>query len=404
MSTFGTYVFRQAFSALALILFSLIGVVWIALALKQLKLVTSKGQDFVTLISMTTLGIPKLLAVIAPIALLIAAIHVLNRLNSDSELIVVTASGGTIWTVARPLLFLAFLVALLSAFVNHVGMPWSLRQLRAKITEVRTDLLSQVLLPGRFSSPDPGVVVHIRNRGLDGTLHGLLMHDMRNAKANISYLAEKARVVKTENSAFLAMENGHIIRGPVGIEPQQILKFDNYAVDLDRFERKYSAHIWKPQERYFSELLELDELAQKGGYRIGHFRAELHERFSNVLHPILFVLIAVAFVGQAQSTRQNRNQLIAMAFVFAAVLRGGGLALNNAVVLNPVLFPLMYVLPLGGIGFALVMIVNGARPRPGPSWTDRIEMAAGDLWTGIASRLPRRQPAVAPSASVQPGE
>jgi lipopolysaccharide export LptBFGC system permease protein LptF len=48
MSTFGTYVFRQAFSALALILFSLIGVVWIALALKKLKLVTSKGQDIVT--------------------------------------------------------------------------------------------------------------------------------------------------------------------------------------------------------------------------------------------------------------------------------------------------------------------------------------------------------------------
>ncbi|MEM6496598.1 MAG: LptF/LptG family permease, partial [Pseudomonadota bacterium] len=85
MSTFGSYLLRQATSALALILLSLCGVVWIALALKQLKLVTTKGQDVVTMVMMTTLAVPKLLAVIAPIALLIAVIHVLNRLNGDSE-------------------------------------------------------------------------------------------------------------------------------------------------------------------------------------------------------------------------------------------------------------------------------------------------------------------------------
>ncbi len=402
MSTFGAYVFRQASSALALILFSLIGVVWIALALKELKLVTSKGQDVVTLVAMTTLAIPKLLAVIAPIALLIAAIHVLNRLNSDSELIVVTASGGPIWTVARPLLFLAFVVALLAAFVNHIGMPWSLRQLRAKITEVRSDLLTQVLLPGRFSSPDSGVVVHIRSRGLDGTLYGLLMHDSRRSKANVSYLAEKARVVKSENSAFLAMENGHVIRGASGVSPQRILKFDNYAVDLERFEQQFSAHVWKPQERYFHELLVVDKAARAGGYKKGHFTAELHERFSNVLYPILFVLIAVAFVGQAQSTRQNRNQLTAMAFVFAAVMRGGGLAINNAVVINPALMPLMYLLPLSGIGIALWMILAGARPRPGLSWSDRMEMAIEDAREVLSRRL-QRSPSIQ-SASVQPGE
>ena len=131
MSTFANYLFRQSFSALVLILMSLCGVVWIALALKQLKLVTSKGQDVVTLVAMTSLAIPNLLAVIAPIALLIAVIHVLNRLNGDSELIVVTASGAPIWKIAKPLLALGVAVSLVVGFVNHVGMPWSLRLLRA---------------------------------------------------------------------------------------------------------------------------------------------------------------------------------------------------------------------------------------------------------------------------------
>ena len=113
MSTFGTYLFRQTSSALALILLSLCGVVWIALALKELKLLTSKGQDVLTLLTMTSLAIPNLLALIAPVALLVATIHALNRLNSDSELIVVTASGGSIWRVLRPLLALAAVIALL---------------------------------------------------------------------------------------------------------------------------------------------------------------------------------------------------------------------------------------------------------------------------------------------------
>ncbi len=402
MSTFGLYLFRQAFSTLTLILFSLIGVVWIGLALKQLKLVTSNGQDAATLVAMTTLAIPKLLAVIAPIALLIAVVQVLNRLNSDSELITVTASGGSIWTVARPLLILGLLVALLALLVNHFVMPWSLRELRQKITEVRTDLLTQVLQPGKFSSPEANVIVHIRSRGLDGTLYGLLMHDKRKS-TEISYLAEKARVVKTGESAYLVMENGHIVRGLVGVNPQEILKFDNYAIDLELFERKQGQHIWKPQERYLQELLTVDETARKGGYREGHFVAELNERFSNILYPFLFVFIAIAFVGQTQSTRQNRNQAVAMAFVVAIAFRGGGLAVNNAVVLNPKLFPLMYLLPVAGIVMALWMIATNARQRPGLSNSDRIEIFFGDILNGVKTRLHsfRRSDS---ESSVQAGE
>ena len=103
MSLTGTilsrYVFRQASGAVLLILLSLTGVVWIALALRQLNLVTSQGQDTWLFIKMTLLALPNLMALIAPVALLVAAIHVLNRLNSDSELIVMTAGGATVWNV-----------------------------------------------------------------------------------------------------------------------------------------------------------------------------------------------------------------------------------------------------------------------------------------------------------------
>ena len=150
MTIISRYIFRQTSGALLIVLLSLTGIVWISLALRELNVVTSKGQSALTLIQMTTLGLPGFIAVITPFALLITAIHALNRLNSDSEIIVLTASGATIWTVVKPMVGLALLVMGFLAFVNHLAMPWSLQHLRTKVIEVRTNLLSQVIQPGRF--------------------------------------------------------------------------------------------------------------------------------------------------------------------------------------------------------------------------------------------------------------
>ena len=103
MRILSRYVFRQTAGALVLILVSLTGVVWIAVALRQLELMTTQGQDVLRFLAMTTLAIPSMMALIAPIALLIASIHVLNRLNGDSELIVMTAGGMPAWSLLKPL-------------------------------------------------------------------------------------------------------------------------------------------------------------------------------------------------------------------------------------------------------------------------------------------------------------
>ena len=335
MSTFSRYLLRQVAAALLLILLSLSGVVWIALALRELDLVTSQGQDTGVLFVMTTLAVPNLIALIAPIALLIATIHTLNRLNGDSELIVLTASGASPWVVARPLIAVALVVAAAVTFVNHIGMPWSLRVLREYVIQVRTDLISQVLQPGQFSSP--------------------------------------------ESSTFLVMSDGHIVRQQDGGDPPQIVTFESYAIDLDRFGPKLDGVVYKPRERYFSELAWPDADDPYVQHRPGQLRAEFHERLSNPLYPFAFVMIAVAFVGQARSTRQNRMEALVLAFLLAAVIRMGGLAVNNLVAVRASAVPLLYLLPIGGMAFALAVFRLSARPRGGPTVTDRLAGALSVL-------------------------
>jgi lipopolysaccharide export system permease protein len=395
MTIFERYVFRQAGAALLIILLSLSGIVWVALALRQLNVVTSQGQDVWMLVRMTTLALPNLMAIIAPFSLLIAAIHTLNRLNSDSELIVLTASGATIWSAAKPLLLLSMLVAVGVGFVNHLGMPWSMRLLRDYIVQVRTDILTQVIQPGQFSSPEDNLTFHIRERALNGELLGLIVHDTRDKAQSQSYLAEHGIIVKRAPSNYLIMTDGHIVRRTDKDEPAQIVAFDKYAVDLDRFEKKLDEDNddLKPRERYLSELLHPEASSQSYITSPGKFRAELHERSSNPFYPIAFVLIALAAVGQAHSTRQSRVRQITIAFVAAAALRLGGLALNNVVVLNPAAVPLLYGLPLVAILIPLWSIER-ARWRLANSRLSGItEAVTGALFAPFAWLLARFAPA-----------
>jgi lipopolysaccharide export system permease protein len=357
MTIFERYVFRQAGVALLVILLSLSSIVWVALALRQLNVVTSQGQNVWMLFKMTTLALPNLMAIIAPFSLLIAAIHTLNRLNGDSELIVLTASGATVWTAARPLLFLAALVAIGVGFVNHLAMPWSMRLLRDYVVQVRTDILTQVIQPGQFSSPEPSLTFHIRERALNGELLGLIVHDTREKSLSQSYLAEHGVIVNKGATSYLVMSDGHIVRRTDKDEPAQIIVFEKYAVDLDRFEKKMDdGDDLKPRERYWSELVHPEASSANYKSSPGKFRAELHERSSNPLYPFVFVMIALAAVGQAHSTRQGAIKQVSTAFVIAAGLRLGGLALNNIVIMKASAVPLLYGLPVGAVLISLMVL------------------------------------------------
>ncbi|MEO0672311.1 MAG: LPS export ABC transporter permease LptF [Pseudomonadota bacterium] len=400
MAIFSRYIFRQALSALVLILVSLTAVIWIAVALKQLKLVTTSGQDATTFLLITTLAVPKLLALIAPIALLIATIFILNRLSGDSELIIVTASGGSLWRFAAPLLLLAAIVSGGAMLVNHLIMPASMKEVRSLITKVRTDLITQVLQPGKFAEADGGVTVHVRERALNGDLLGVLFHDARKPKEITTLSAERGRIVKTDTGTFLRLQNGAIIRQADVIAPSEIIRFQSYAIDLSSLQKAAPKHSWRANERYTSELIFLDADDPYVKRARGKLVAELHERFAGPLYPFVFVLIALAFMGQAQSTRTSRTKAMVASFVVAATVRVLGLAANNMIARDDSAIPLLYAVPILGMLLALFIIrVTGRPTATGRALTAlqfRIEEAVLGLIRSLTPRgrrAPDPQPA-----------
>src|SRR5256885_6132666 len=124
MGSIDKYIFRTTLASFALVLVSLTGVIWITQALRGIDLMTSQGQTIITFLGITSLVIPALILVIAPIALMIAISHTLNKLATDSEIIVMNAAGFSPFRPFVPFFFATCVVAGLVAFLGaHLPPP-----------------------------------------------------------------------------------------------------------------------------------------------------------------------------------------------------------------------------------------------------------------------------------------
>ena len=371
MTLFSRYMFRQVANAFIVILLTLTIVVWLATTLKELNLITSQGQGILLFLQMTLLGLPSLMALIAPNAVLMASLYTLDRMNGDSELIVMTSSGAPIWRIGAPLLALASLVSIGILLANVFLTPASMRALRDFVTQVRADLISQVLQPGRFSSPENGLTFHIRDRSLNGDLLGLLVHDERDEKQVMSYLAERGRIITNDEGSYLVMLDGYVHRYNAEGKDRnvQIVAFDQNMLDLSEFAPKdTTSKDVRPREMYFSDLVspDMNDKATQRGY--GQIRGELHDRLATPLYPLVFAFIAIALLGHARTTRESRWGQILTAFGIALGLRVAGLTAGNLVPINPWAVLLVYGIPLG----AIVIAAWAAHVRMSPELRSRL--------------------------------
>ncbi len=132
----------------------LTGVIWITQALRQIDLLTSKGQTILIFLMMTGLALPSLIAVIAPVALFAGMLYTLNKLNGDSELVVMAAAGVSPARLLRPMAALSVAVFAVVAAIYVQVLPWSFGAIENLTTFVRADFISNFARPGRLQRPD----------------------------------------------------------------------------------------------------------------------------------------------------------------------------------------------------------------------------------------------------------
>ena len=385
MGSIGQYIFRSTLGAFLLVLVSLTATIWITQALRDVDLMTNRGQTILVFLGITSLIVPLLVLVIAPIAMVISVGHVLNKLSTDSELIVMNAAGMSPWRLFRPFLVTAVVVSLMVGFLSAWGAPKSMRLLRDWATEVRADLVTNIVQPGRFMGLERGMTFHIRERRANGQLMGIFVDDRTNPDQQATFLAEEGEILKSNQGTFLLLKNGTVQRKEKNQRDPTIVIYDRYAFDLSRLSSTGQQRNMSTRERYIWELLWPKPGDATLTAEMPQRWAELHDRILAPFYPFAFVVIAFAFLGAPRTTRQSRGAALAGAILGVAVLRVVGFASIVTSLARPWTVVIPYVTILLTFGFGLLAISRGSLVET-PAFVTNAMNAANVL----TARLTRR--------------
>ena len=367
MGSIGRYMFRTTMGAFAITLVTLTVVMWFTQAIREFDLITSQRQTVFVFVGITGLLIPLLVMMIAPISLVLACAHILNKLSSDSEIIVMNAAGVSPWRLLAPFLAVAVVVSILVGAIAVYISPASLRELRDWATQVRADILTNIVQPGRFATIGGNLTFHIADRRPNGLLVGIFLDDRRDPNEHATYLAEQGEIVKNDTGSFLVLEKGSVQRLEAGQRDPRIVTFDRYAFDLSKFTAGAQNVVYNTREKYIWELLwpRADDalyVAQPGEYR-----SELHDRLATPLYPIAFVILAYTFLGPPQTTRQSRALALLSLIGAVALLRLVGFLSVIVGVRMPGVLAVQYVALFGTMIAGLWQISRGRTLEPAAS-------------------------------------
>lgn len=378
MGSIDKYIFRTTLASFALVLVSLTGVIWITQALRGIDLMTSQGQTIATFLGLTSLVIPALVLIISPIALMIAISHTLNKLATDSEIIVMNAAGFSPFRLFRPFVYATIVVALMVAFIAIYLAPDGMRRIKQWDAEITADVLTNILQPGRFAQLDQNLTIRIRERQPGGVLLGIFIDDRRDPNERVSIVADHGTVVKNGDGSFLVLEDGNLQRFEVGKRDPALVAFGRYAFDMSKFSRGHDTTLGI-RERYLWELLAPSEDDPVYKQIPGQFRAELHDRFMAPIYPFAFAALTFAFLGAPRTTRQSRNFSIGGSILAVFGLRMAGFACSVFAVKSALAPVIQYLLLIAAIGLSIWIIIGGIVLEPPPAVLEAINRSNARL-------------------------
>lgn len=370
------YIFRRAAQIFLLTLGALISALWVTQVLRELDVVTAKGQAISVFLLLTVFGLPALVQVVAPIAFLVATIVALNNLGNDGELPVISAAGASPRAVSRPIIVLGVTVMLLVAFSHHVVAPASLTKFRQILTQVRADVIATLVQEGGFRAVDDGLTMHFRDKAPDGSFRDIFIDDQRDPEEALTFTAGSGVLLQHAGGSFLVLRDGDLIRTDQVNGESNVVSFQTYALDLSQLGTPDATPVYQAEERSTVFLL---NPATDDSYTLRfpqRTRAELHERMTAPLFTLAFGLIALAFLGRPHSNREDRSAAIAAVVVLCLMLRTSGFAAYSVSRNVSAAQPFMYAVPLAGILFGLYGTLVGVRFRAPVVVASTIEWAA----------------------------
>ncbi len=344
--------------------FSLViaGILWLAQALPLIDSVIESGQSALVFLEITSYIIPRVLMVALPISALAASLYALNKLYSESELVVMMTAGLSPMALARPVAIFGTMVMVIMAVVTLYLVPASQTRLAQRLADFRSDFAKTLVKEGQFIHPADGVTLFIKDTSKAGEMAGLFLSDRRDAANPVIYTAQKALLLQEDSSIRIVMVDGNIQYLPDGTDQLSTVHFEQFSYDLGALLTPATDLTRSPFQRFLPELLWPTEDMTNGGlWDKGDFLAEANHKLVMPLSALVLPLISLGAILAGGFRRGGFMGRVAGAVVIGLFVQAGIGITKSLVQSNASLFFIMYIPVLSGLIIALVLLRRAGR-------------------------------------------
>jgi lipopolysaccharide export system permease protein len=295
---------------------------WVNQAVQLFDRIIADGQSAWVFLELTALSLPALIQIVLPLAAFASAVYVTNRMASESELVVVQATGYSAFRLARPVVVFGAIVTALMLVLTHVLVPLSQGRLDAREAEISRNLSARLLTAGQFMSPAAGVTLFVREVTEQGELRDVFLSDSRRDDRHIGYTASRAFLVRAEAGPQLVMIDG--LAQTLMHDDQRLFttSFDDFAYDVSALVPDVGERDRAARELSTSELLSpTPALQDETGRSAAYLLHAGHDRFVQPLTALVGALLGFAALLVGGFSRFGLWQQILGAVALVVVMK-----------------------------------------------------------------------------------
>lgn len=364
MSRFDRYMLSRLLMMFGFFSLVLVSVYWINRAVSLFDRLISDGQTAAVFLEFTLLALPNVIRLVLPISAFVATVYVTNRLSTDSEILVMQATGFSGFRLARPVLIFGLVVALLMSVLTHWLVPASRAELDRRSDEISDNITARFLSAGRFLNPTDGITIFIEDITPEGELRNLMLVDARDRQSRITYTAQRALLVRDAAGPRLVMIDGMVQTLERNGQRLFTTGFADFAQDIGALIDRSGAGRLDMRNLPTATLLKAgpETVADTGRSR-GALIYEAHDRFAQPLLATAAALIGFSALTLGAYSRFGVSRQIVGAVILLVLVVLVNNAMGNIVPRDVRLVPLTYVAPVFGCGLAAAMLWLSGRPR-----------------------------------------
>ncbi|MFT3972860.1 MAG: LptF/LptG family permease [Amaricoccus sp.] len=364
MKRLDRYIVQALVGALGFFVLVFTGVIWLTQAVRLVDTVIASGQGARVFLEFSTLVLPQVFVIVLPLSGMGASLYALNRLHTDSELVVMMGAGYGPPAMLKPVAIFGLMIGLAMLLVMTVLVPRSSAILSERTQAIRSDLANALIVERQFLHPADGLTLFITDTGRTGEMAGIFLNDQRDPARPVTYSAKKALLLREGDEARLVMLEG-VALAP-GSTPTQLtsVRFDQFVFDLSDLLKEQGSRVKRPSEYSVRKLLDpTPEMLSGGRYSLGDYLTEGHYKLAMPLLAMINPLIALVTLLAGGFRRSGFGRRVVVAVGVGTLLVVLLFVARGRVPSAPSLWPLIYLPAALGAIYVAVLTLRLSRTR-----------------------------------------